>query len=63
MKKNDSLLQICGKCAPLLAERGAAVKLISLVPVMEATGENARGVEAGISHVLRGLSCFVIFDL
>ncbi|KAF8364425.1 tsr-1 [Pristionchus pacificus] len=49
----EAVQQICHKCAGNLAQSGTITRLRSLIPVLEATTTNSKGVEAAISLVLR----------
>ncbi|GMR34304.1 hypothetical protein PMAYCL1PPCAC_04499, partial [Pristionchus mayeri] len=49
----EAIQQICHKCAGNLAQKGLATQLRALVPVLETTTSNSKGVEAAITFVLR----------
>lgn len=49
----EFMFQICHKCAGNLAQSGSITRLRALIPVLEATTTNSKGVEAAISLVLR----------
>ncbi|GMT13539.1 hypothetical protein PFISCL1PPCAC_4836, partial [Pristionchus fissidentatus] len=56
----EAIQQLCSKCAGHLCQQGLIPQLRSLIPLLEATTSNSKGVENAITFVIRSATQLVM---